>query len=129
MAAYFADKVDRCDILIPVPQHGGNAEYTKSIAELTAMQTGAEIADIVKCYPHEQLYIQKHKGVKEIDLEFYLTGDIPNGRRLVLIDNVIGTGETIFRISRLLNKPVLPLVFAIDDTRFTRWNELKMLQA
>lgn len=127
MAAYFIETglINNSDILIPVPQHNGNAEYTKRIAELVALQTGADVFDIVKCYPHEQLYIQKYKGMKEIDLDFYLTSNIPNGRRLVLIDNVISTGETIFRISKLLNKPVLPLVFAIDDTRFTKWNELK----
>ena len=40
------------DILIPAPQHTGNAEYTKRIAEIVSRETGAVTAGILKCIPH-----------------------------------------------------------------------------
>lgn len=40
------------DVLIPAPQHTGDAEYTKEIAELISGKTGAVVADVLKCTPH-----------------------------------------------------------------------------
>ena len=42
---------EKNDILIPAPQHTGNAEYTREIAERIASVTGAKVADILKCIP------------------------------------------------------------------------------
>lgn len=126
MADYFSNLgvFDSSCILIPAPQHSGNAEYTKTISEIVSKRTGATMLDIVKCQPHEPLYNQKYKGNKVLDLDLYLAGKVPEGKKIILIDNVISTGETVFKISNLLKKPVIPVVYAIDDTRFKRWSEL-----
>ena len=126
MADYFSNLgvFDSSCILIPAPQHSGNAEYTKTISEIVSKRTGATMLDIVKCQPHEPLYDQKYKGNKVLDLDLYLAGKVPEGKKIILIDNVISTGETVFKISNLLKKPVIPVVYAIDDTRFKRWSEL-----
>jgi hypothetical protein len=104
------------DILIPAPQHTGNAEYTKRIAELVAKETGAVAADILRCVPHFSLYEGKKEG-KSVHLELYLSGTIPEGGRCYFIDNVISTGRTFAEANHLFNGNLRPLVYAVDATR------------
>jgi hypothetical protein len=102
--------------LIPAPQHTGNAEYTKRIAELVARETGAVTADILRCVPHFSLYEGKKEG-KPVHLELYLSGTIPAGRRCYFIDNVISTGRTFAEANHLFYGDLRPLVYAVDETR------------
>ncbi len=104
------------DILIPAPQHTGNAEYTKRIADLVAKETGAVTADILRCVPHFSLYEGKREG-KPVHLELYLSGTIPAGGRCYFIDNVISTGRTFAEANHLFNGNLRPLVYAVDETR------------
>ena len=108
------------DILIPAPQHTGNAEYTKEIAELVSKTTGAEIADILKCEPHEPLYEQKQAATPDLDPKLYVNGNIPEGKRLVLIDNVISTGVTFNEANKLI-PGITPMVYAITDNANLRY--------
>jgi predicted amidophosphoribosyltransferase len=113
------------DILIPAPQHTGKAIYTRAIADIIAMRTGAKTADILQCKAREPLYFQKlHR--EQLHTDFYLADEIPTGK-IYVIDNVISTGKTIFDISELLNTSFIPLVFAVDDTRFNLWEDLRNL--
>lgn len=102
-------------VLIPIPQHTGSAVYTKEIAERIAIATGAIVADILKCTPHEALYTQKKQGLKP-DPMLCVDGTIPSTRHIYLVDNVVGTGTTIREALRLFNRTAEPLVFAIDET-------------
>lgn len=104
------------DILIPAPQHTGNAEYTKRISELVAKETEAVTADILRCAPHFSLYEGKMEG-KPVHLELYLSGTIPAGGRCYFIDNVISTGRTFAEANNLFNGNLRPLVYAVDETR------------
>lgn len=104
------------DVLIPAPQHTGNAEYTKEIAEFVSEKTGATVADVLKCTPHFSLYEARKEG-RSIDLELYLSGKIPWGRNYFFIDNVISTGQTFTEANRLLHGKLKPLVFAVDETK------------
>ena len=124
IAAYFIEigVVDEDSVLIPIPQHTGRSEYTLEIARAVAKATGAKVADIVRCQPHEPLYDRKLEGYD--DLGFFLDGDVPERGKLFLVDNVIGTGKTFFSVAALLGRPAAPLVYAIDDTRFERWGEM-----
>ena len=108
------------DILIPAPQHTGNAEYTKEIAELVSKTTGAEIADILKCEPQEPLYEQKQAATPDLDPKLYVNGNIPEGKRLVLIDNVISTGVTFNEANKLI-PGITPMVYAITDNANLRY--------
>lgn len=104
------------DVLIPAPQHTGDAEYTKEIAELISGKTGAVVADVLKCTPHFSLYKARKEG-RSTDLRLYLTGKIPKGRNYFFIDNVISTGQTFTEANRLLQGKLKPLVYAVDETK------------
>ena len=60
------DIVQSGDVLIPAPQHNGNAEYTKDIARIISKKTGAVVTDILKCIPHPSLYEQKKRKKNRI---------------------------------------------------------------
>lgn len=104
------------DILIPAPQHTGNAEYTKRIAEIVSRETGAVTAGILRCIPHFSWFEAKKAG-KHVHLELYLSGTIPMGRRCYFIDNVISTGRTFTEANRLFKGNLRPLVYAVDETK------------
>ena len=104
------------DILIPAPQHNGNAEYTKDIANMVSEKTGAVVADVLKCVPHSSLYDQK-KGGEKPRLTLFLDGKIPLGKNLYFIDNVISSGLTFRLANELLHFRLQPLVYAVDETK------------
>lgn len=103
------------DILIPAPQHTGNAEYTREIAERIAYVTGARVADILKCIPHISLYEQKEMGAVP-ELNLYFAREIPKGNSYFFVDNVISTGTTFRTANQLFNMKLKPLVYAVDET-------------
>lgn len=104
------------DVLIPAPQHNGNAEYTKDIANIVSEKTGAVVADVLKCVPHSSLYEQK-KGGEKPKLTLFLDGKIPLGKNLYFIDNVISSGLTFRLANKLLHFKLQPLVYAVDETK------------
>lgn len=110
------DIVQPGDVLIPAPQHNGNAEYTKDIANMVSEKTGAVVADVLKCVPHSSLYEQKKEGEKPM-LTLYLDGKIPSGKKLYFIDNVISSGLTFRLANELLHFRLQPLVYAVDETK------------
>ena len=133
MADYFVNQCifNEKSILVPAPQHTGKPEYTWSLAAAISRKTKASIADILYCKPHETLYEQKKNG-KEPVIEFYLQNakgenDLKNlfdetsmtwwknnGNKVYLIDNVISTGYTFNKISKLL-PGIIPAPYAISD--------------
>lgn len=126
IAEYLTEQADikPHDIIVPVPQHTGRATYNKAISDIIAHKTGAKTADILRCKPRETLYFQKLRQSEPLHTDFYLTDEIPTGK-IYIIDNVIATGKTIFDISELLNTSFIPLVLAIDETRFNLWEDLR----
>ncbi len=104
------------DILIPSPQHNGFSIYTKEIAEIISNQTDAKICDILKCVPHISLYEQK-KLKKEPKIELYVDGEVTKGCRYFFLDNIIATGKTYIEARKILKISLLPLVYAVDDTK------------
>ena len=104
------------DILIPAPQHNGNAEYIKDIANMVSEKTGAVVVDVLKCVPHSSLYDQK-KGGEKPRLTLFLDGKIPLGKNLYFIDNVISSGLTFRLANELLHFRLQPLVYAVDETK------------
>lgn len=109
--------LDVDSILIPAPQHTGDAAYTKEMAEELADLTGARVADVLKCRPHRPLYEQKKEG-KPLSLELYLAESVPetNGH-VFFVDNCIGTGKTYTEAQKLIGRPLVPLVYAVDYGR------------
>ena len=110
--------------MVPAPQQGGRADYTKEIAELIAFKTGACVLDIVACEPHISVYDQRLYGGQAAEPVFYLIGDYPEDGTLFFVDNVISTGHTFFAIEALFDRPLVPLVYAVD---FSRLEDLSIL--
>lgn len=83
-------------ILVPIPSHNGNANATLKLANAIASITGSQVVDALKGKSRESLYELKKKGVK-VDsdyLGFFLGKELPKGKNIVFVDNVIATGTT-----------------------------------
>ena len=91
-------------VLVPMPGRSGVALYTRTLAEEIATQTGNEVADILKGNPHQPLYAKKvEDGINSLHpFDFTVTGNIPEGKFPVLIDNVLDTGTTAMSAFRAL---------------------------
>ena len=90
-------------IFVPIPSSGGVATYTKQLANEIAAINGGTVSDILKGSERESLYDTKKSGgnAAEVDFGFRLDGDAPQGN-IVLVDNVMDTGETASAAFRLL---------------------------
>lgn len=83
-------------VLIPIPSHTGSATYTLELAQRIARATNAEVLDALKCEPREMLYNLKKQGKRPTprQMGFYLVHSIPEGKRVIILDNVVATGTT-----------------------------------
>lgn len=83
-------------VLIPIPSHTGNATYTLDLAQRIARETNSEVLDALKCEPREMLYKLKKQGRKPTprQMGFYLVHSIPEGKNVIILDNVVATGTT-----------------------------------
>ena len=100
-------------VLVPAPQHSGRAEYMLRIANRLSSLTGAQVLDIVRCVPHLPSYTLKKQG-KAAVVEFFLDGEVAEGRDIVFIDNVISTGRTFADVNSLFGGVLKPLFYAAD---------------
>ncbi|HCB93849.1 MAG TPA: hypothetical protein DEP57_08625 [Selenomonas sp.] len=116
MAKEMATVVPPNAVLVPAPQHCGFAVYTLEICEEIAALTGVAICDVLRCTPHESLYIARKRG-HDVSLSFYLTGSLPDSP-LFLVDNVISTGKTVEAARKAIGQRLVPLVYAADSTRY-----------
>lgn len=82
-------------VLVPVPQHTGRAEYTLEICKSVSEKCGCKISDVLYSVPHKSVYAQKASGNKRLYTGLYRKGNVQDGKRIYLIDNVISTGTTI----------------------------------
>ena len=130
MASFLAKNVNEPCVLVPVPQHTGNAEYTLELAEEVRRIVRAEkhieveIADVLSSTPHETLYDQKKKLEKQEfteeeisnldcgDLKVNLDFKTENGKKYLALDNVYSTGKTFEETEKLV-PGIKPLVFAV----------------
>lgn len=113
MARFFFEQniFDEKSILIPAPQHTGKAIYTLEVAKIISQNTGARIADILRCSPRETLYSQKlHKGILHTDL--FLSAPVPDGK-IFFIDNCIASGRTFFDSEKLIGK-MIPIAYGMS---------------
>lgn len=79
--------------LIPIPSHKGHATYTLYMAKSIGK---GEVFDILRCHERPTLYSLKraNKKVTYADLQFYCVGQVPSGKRIVFVDNVVASGIT-----------------------------------
>lgn len=85
-------------VLVPVPSHRGYAEQTLVLANEIARICGAEVANVLRGKERKPNYDAKREGkpLSIDDLGIYMTGELPQGKLVVVIDNVIDSGVTAF---------------------------------
>gem|GEM_PF-5313572 len=87
-------------VLVPMPPHGGKVTKdtdTMILADAISVLTGKPVMAALEGDARESRYTAKHsgrKGVQAEDMGFRRVADIPQGKIPVIIDNVVGTGET-----------------------------------
>lgn len=111
IAKHLSSLLPSHSLIIPAPQHTGQADYTLEIAKLLC----APICDCLRCTPHSSLYKQKKSGEATINL--YLTESVHTNKRLLFLDNVISTGITFSAANKLFNGKLFPFSYAIDTSR------------
>lgn len=115
MADFFLDQeiIDENCLLIPAPQHEGYAIYTREIAEMIALKSGARVADIIRSNPRNTLYEYKQHNQK-VALNFYATETLfADNQKVFLVDNVLHTGQTLQTCQRAVRHPLIPLVYGV----------------
>jgi hypothetical protein len=106
--------------LIPVPNKYGHAHQNLSLANFMMMSNPRlKVFDIMKGANRESVYDAKKNGhpLNETDLDFFLTSPVPTGKRIFLVDNIIGTGLTAASAMKLIPYADL-LVHSVDRQTF-----------
>ena len=124
-AISMSKKIPRGSILIPVPQHSGNAEYTLRLSNKIAELSGCKVMDILKAAPREYTLFSRKKMnggvVKEYSLGFYVVGDdstestLKSATNVILIDNVVDSGMTYAQAAMAIEKAyaISPWMFSV----------------
>ena len=116
--SYYNDTNIR-DICKAVKQHDNRREQKKAIKVIARYLISLSIVgegDILKRVPEESFY-EKKKNNKFAQLHLYLNQKIPQGNHYFFVDNVISTGTTFHTANKLFDYKLIPLVYAIDDTK------------
>lgn len=116
MADFFLEQeiIDKHCLLIPAPQHEGYAIYTKMIADMIALKSGAKVLDIIKSNPRKTLYEHKQKH-ERIALDFEITEKLfVDNQKIFLVDNVLNTGQTLKTCQNLVGYQLIPLVYGVS---------------
>lgn len=88
--------VTRKNILIPIPGHQGDANYTYDICKTISVLTGATVLDALQGFERESSHEAKLNGksIKRKIWFFTVPGvEIPH-QNVILVDNCYATGHT-----------------------------------
>ena len=116
-AEWLSDVVDKYNLegysIIPIPNHSGRAEYTLEILKRLRKIRNIHIYNILVGTPHATQYDTKKAGsrLSISDYGFELVGNIPFNK-VILFDNVIGSGNTYFAAMKTVNFEISLLTLA-----------------
>lgn len=115
-AALMATRVSQGDILVPIPGRGGMASETLVLAQAIAELAGVRVVDALTGNARQSMYEAKAAGytLSVEDLGFKAAA-LPEGKQVLLVDNVIGTGATMLAAMQQIPN-ARPLVYAQDPT-------------
>jgi hypothetical protein len=123
-AKFLAKQVGKDDILIPMPSRTGKATDSHSLmlAEAISKISGSKIYDGLRGKERPSLYELKQKGIsiEDIDLGFYLDGNLPTSNKYFIVDNVIGTGLSMANAQKVIEGNSEPLVYAVDERNVSK---------
>lgn len=118
-AHLLASFCNRNQVLVPVPNHDGDAGWTYKLAILIASICGATVCDALQGFPRESSHDAKVAG-RDIKSKvwFYKIPDIDcPAHNVVLIDNCFATGATIEAARKALNLPNAPALTITNAKR------------
>ncbi len=113
-ASRMAERVARGSVLIPVPNSQGDTSANRALARAIALRAGAVVEDVLRREaPVESSRERRTRGVPGLQVEQHrITATrVPRGN-LVLVDNVITTGNTMESARRALGTRAAGLAYA-----------------
>lgn len=122
IAAHFLSRqVLPGDVLVSIPGRSGCPSHAHLLANAIAEITGAISFNGLCGSPHESMYEAKYAGKnpRQVELGFYLEKELPEADNYWIVDNVIGTGTTMFAAQSLIPGSE-PLVYAVDETKISK---------
>lgn len=115
-ARAMAARVSPTDVLVPIPGRGGMASDTLVLALAIAEISGAKVVDALTGTARCSMYEAKKTGYPLTVVELgFKAADLPEGKNIHLVDNVIGTGTTMLAAMQQI-PGAKPLVYAHDST-------------
>ena len=106
-ARLLASFCNKKHVLVPVPNHDGDAGYTYKLALLIAGICGATVCDALQGFPRESSHDAKVEGrsIKSKIWFYRIPESVIPDRNVVLIDNCYATGATIEAARKALDCP------------------------
>lgn len=119
-AAYLMAEHVTCNcVLVPVACHCGYPTYTMHLANQIAVLTGCKVLPCIRGKKRKSLYEIKKNGLPipspDEYFSFVLTERVPEGRPVILIDNVTATRTTANTCLKLIPNASV-LTYADDET-------------
>ena len=127
VAELIAPIIPKDAVLVPAPSHNGRATDMLDLAKAIAKRTGSEVADVLTSEPRDSQYETKKRGglIASQDMGITMTGTLPEGKIPVVIDNVVGSGNTAEACVRAIGKG---LVVSLGDAA-DRYNHAVSLKS
>ena len=118
--------IPRDAVLVPAPSRTGEATDMLDLAKALSERTGAPVADVLKSEPRGSQYEAKYAGkpIASGEMGITLSGELPEGKLPVVIDNVVDTGNTAEACVRALGKGIVASL-ADSKGRYKRVATLK----
>lgn len=107
-------------VLVPIPNHDGDAGWTYKLAVLIASICGATVCDVLQGFPRESSHEAKIAGRNiKSKVWFFKKPEVKYpSRNVILIDNCFATGATIEAARKALDLPYAPALTITNAQRF-----------
>ena len=110
-------------VLVPIPNRSGHAEYTLEMAHQIGAALGIPVIDALQGTARESLYQGKRSLGKDnlVPLDYTLALPIPANKEVILIDNVLDTGNNAMGAFKALGRSCQLAVIGSTNL-FERYN-------
>ncbi|MBR5549792.1 MAG: hypothetical protein IKU71_08685, partial [Kiritimatiellae bacterium] len=104
-------------VLVPMPSRTGEPTTMRALSDaIAANADGATVVDALRSNPHESSYERKKRGDEPEEVEMRRVAEIPKGREVYVVDNVIDTGAMYHAAMRTIHDAHLLALADTDKT-------------
>ena len=104
-------------VLVPMPSRTGESTTMRALADaIAANADGVTVVDALRSNPHESSYERKKRGDEPEEVEMRRVAEIPKGREVYVVDNVIDTGATYGAAVRAIRNANILVLADTDKT-------------